>query len=94
VSTDDVDPIVELATKVDILLALQRKEHLPVVYLTIPEAAEVLRVSKSFVYELVQRDEIPVKRYGKRELVPFHALELLAEEAITEWQARHPGAPP
>lgn len=37
---------------------------------SIKEAAEILGVSKSFMYKLVQGNEIPVIRLGKRLVIP------------------------
>lgn len=60
---------------------------LPLV-LTIPEAAEVLRLSRSTAYELARRYEatsgregLPVVRLGRRLRVPRHRLEQLLESA-------------
>ena len=37
---------------------------------TIPEAAELIGVSRNFGYELARRGEIPTRRFGKRIFVP------------------------
>lgn len=72
------------------LLALHPNADLPVGFLSIPEAAEVLRISKGFAYELVEAGEIPVKRYGRRELVLVAWVERCADEVLDEWRARRP----
>jgi excisionase family DNA binding protein len=43
--------------------------------ITIPEAAEMLGVSRNAAYEAAKRGEIPSIRIGKRVLVPLAALE-------------------
>ena len=43
--------------------------------LTVPEAAEMLGISRNFAYELVKQGQIPVIRFGKRILIPKIALE-------------------
>jgi excisionase family DNA binding protein len=43
--------------------------------LTVPETAEILRVSKNTAYELVRQRRIPAIRLGRRILVPRHELE-------------------
>lgn len=50
-------------------------------FVSVPEAARVMGISKAFAYELVDRGEIPVKQYGRRKLVPVAALERIAAEA-------------
>ena len=54
---------------------------LPRLFVSIPEAAAVLGVSRAFAYQLVAAGEIPVKTYGRRKLVPVVALERIAAEA-------------
>lgn len=46
---------------------------------TIPEAAKLLGISRSFAYELVKRGDLPVVRLGRRQLVPKEALSWLME---------------
>jgi excisionase family DNA binding protein len=45
--------------------------------LTVPEAAEILRLSRWSAYQAVKRGEIPVIWFGRRCLVPRRALEKL-----------------
>jgi excisionase family DNA binding protein len=48
--------------------------------LTVDEAAQILRVSRAFAYELLNRGELPCLRLGRRILVPRRALERFIEE--------------
>ena len=43
--------------------------------LTVSEAARLLRLSRAFTYELVNRGDLPAVRFGRRVLVPRAALE-------------------
>jgi excisionase family DNA binding protein len=51
------------------------------VCLTVPEAAEILGISRNFAYELVKRGELPSIRFGKRILISRIALENKLAEA-------------
>lgn len=42
---------------------------------TVSEAAEVLRVSKSFLRKLIYQGQIPVIKLGTRRLIPASAIE-------------------
>src|SRR5215471_11599783 len=42
---------------------------------TVPEAAEILRISRWAAYEAIKKDELPVMWIGRRCLVPRRALE-------------------
>jgi excisionase family DNA binding protein len=44
------------------------KEEPGKVWLTVPEAAEVLRIPRSRGYELIQRGELPAVRIGERSI--------------------------
>ena len=48
--------------------------------ITVPEAADMLGISRNFAYELVKRRELPVVKFGKRLLIPRIALEKRLEE--------------
>lgn len=48
--------------------------------ITVPEAAEMLGISRNFAYELVKRKELPVIEFGKRKLIPRAALEKMLEK--------------
>jgi excisionase family DNA binding protein len=52
--------------------------------LTIDEAAQQLRLSRAFTYELAARNEIPVVRFGRRVLVPKAALDDLIAGGPTQ----------
>lgn len=47
---------------------------------TIPEAAELLGLSRNFGYELARRGEIPIIKFGKRKLVPKARFEKMINE--------------
>jgi excisionase family DNA binding protein len=49
--------------------------------ITVPEAAEMLGISRNFAYELVKRGELPSIKFGKRKLIPKIALEKRLAEA-------------
>lgn len=49
--------------------------------ITVPEAAEMLGISRNFAYELVNRGELPYIKLGKRKLIPIIALEKKLAEA-------------
>lgn len=48
--------------------------------LTVPEAAEILGISRNFAYELVKQGQLPVIRLGKRLIIPRVALEKMLEK--------------
>jgi excisionase family DNA binding protein len=50
----------------------------------VPEAAEMLGLSRNFTYELVKQKQIPVVKFGKRLLIPRVALEKMLEKGITQ----------
>ena len=43
--------------------------------ITVPEAAEMLGISRNFAYQLVKEGKLPVIEFGKRKLIPRLALE-------------------
>lgn len=47
--------------------------------ITVPEAAKMLGISRNFAYELVKRKELPVRKFGKRLLIPRAQLEKMLE---------------
>jgi excisionase family DNA binding protein len=49
--------------------------------LTVPEAADLLGISRSLAYELVARHKLPAVRLGRRILVPQRAIEDLLASA-------------
>ena len=48
--------------------------------ITVPEAAEMLGISRNFAYELVKQKQLPVVKFGKRLLIPRVALEKMLEK--------------
>ena len=49
-----------------------------------PEAAELLGISRNNAYELVKRGELPVIRLGKRLLIPRVALDKMLEKGCVQ----------
>jgi excisionase family DNA binding protein len=47
---------------------------------TVPEAAEILRVSRGTAYEAVKNGELPVIWIGRRCIVPRRRLEKMLDE--------------
>lgn len=52
--------------------------------ITVPEAAEMLGISRNFAYELVKQKQLPVVKFGKRLLIPRIALEKVLEKGALE----------
>ena len=48
--------------------------------ITVPEAAQMLGLSRNFTYDLVKRKELPAVKFGKRLLIPRIALEKRLEK--------------
>jgi excisionase family DNA binding protein len=46
---------------------------------TVPEAAEILGISRGAAYEAVKKKQLPAIRLGRRCLVPRRALERMLE---------------
>jgi excisionase family DNA binding protein len=51
------------------------------VFVSIAEAAKRLGIGKTFVYQMVAREELPTRQFGRRRLVPVAALHRLAAES-------------
>ena len=49
---------------------------------TVPEAAEMLGISRNFAYQLVREGKLPSIRFGKRILIPKAALEKMLENGV------------
>ena len=71
--------------------------HLRLV-VSVAVAAEMLGISDDLVYELIEREQLPCLRLGRRRLIPRRAIELLVESAMSGfclrsfclcWRARH-----
>jgi excisionase family DNA binding protein len=56
---------------------------------SIPEAAQVLGISRASAYEAAHRGELPVRVIGRRMLVPRVALLRLLNEAHTPEPVQH-----
>jgi excisionase family DNA binding protein len=52
--------------------------------ITVPEAAEMLGISRNFAYDLVKQKQLPVVKFGKRLLIPRVALEKMLEKGATQ----------
>ena len=44
-------------------------------FLTVPEAAKLIRVSRRTIYRLIGRGEIQVKKVGRRSIIPRSAID-------------------
>jgi excisionase family DNA binding protein len=51
---------------------------------TVPEAAEMLGISRNFAYQLVREGKLPSIRFGKRILIPRAALEKMLENGVPQ----------
>jgi excisionase family DNA binding protein len=54
--------------------------------LRVKEAAETLGYSRAFLYEAINRGEIPVVRLGKTVRVPKRWLERWIEQRVQAWE--------
>lgn len=59
--------------------------ELPLV-VSVAVAAEMLGISDDLVYELIEREQLPCLRLGRRRLIPRRAIELLVESAMSGFQ--------
>lgn len=57
--------------------------------LSVAAAAEMLGISDDLVYELIEREQLPCLRLGRRKLVPRRAIELLVESVMSGFQPEH-----
>lgn len=55
---------------------------------SVPEAAEVLGISRSRMYELVKTDGFPVLNIGRRILIPIKALDCWLEAQTADLERR------
>lgn len=62
--------------------------------LSVAEAAELLGVSRSLMYELIAAGTVPVLRLSTRVRVPRQAIERIVEDAMTMRPAEQPFARP
>jgi len=73
--------------------SLPELDDLPL-WLTVPEVAKLLRVSRNYGYEMVERGEIPVVRFGQRTLrVPRVALERMMLDPFAGNDTSHRASP-
>ena len=49
--------------------------------LSVPEAAQILGISRSLAYEMARIGKLPTIRFGKRLVVPRRALERMLEQS-------------
>jgi len=63
---------------------MPEKRRDPHEVMTLPEAAEYLRISKSTLYALAQRGEVPCKKVGRRWRFSRNALDRWLQEDGTE----------
>ncbi len=61
--------------------------------LTVPEAARLIRLSRSQLYALMSKGELPFIKIGKRRLVPRRALLDLMERNLVGAPAGDVGLP-
>ena len=54
------------------------------ILINVSEAAKLLGLGKTFTYELIEQNQIPVVRLGKRVMVPINYLNLYIE-TLVEW---------
>jgi excisionase family DNA binding protein len=59
---------------------------------TVPEAAEILRISRWAAYEAVKNEELPVIWIGRRCIVPRRALEKMLEVGSANSAPKRPKA--
>jgi excisionase family DNA binding protein len=52
--------------------------------LTVPEAAQLLRLARNTAYAAARRGQIPTVRIGRRILIPRAALERMLEQAAPQ----------
>jgi excisionase family DNA binding protein len=57
---------------------------------SVPEAAEMLGISRALAYTLIRSEHIPSLRLGRRIVVPRAALELLVDDRLIDLRDRAP----
>lgn len=68
--------------------------NLPSDLLTVPEAAQLLRISRNLAYELVAQHQLPCVRLGRTIRIPRDSLELWIRERAEESALRPEGPQP
>ena len=56
--------------------------------LTVPQAGQLLGLSRNGSYEAAQRGDLPTIRIGARIIVPRRALDELLNSAVVNWRQR------
>jgi excisionase family DNA binding protein len=59
--------------------------------LSVPEAAEMLGISRSHLYQLIQLGKLPVVRLGASVRIPRVWLERYIEDSVQAWVAARNG---
>jgi excisionase family DNA binding protein len=62
--------------------ALRRSELVDGGLLSVPEASEFTRLSRSDLYSRMERGELPYCKLGRRRLIPRKALIAMAEKGL------------
>lgn len=62
--------------------------------LTVPEAAQLLRISRNLAYELVAQHQLPCVRFGRTIRIPRASLERWIRERAEESALRPEGPQP
>lgn len=73
----------------DLDVNLRRLDDLPA-FLTVDEAAAILRLGRTAAYEAATRGELPTVRFGRRLRVPRGALLELARERLVRDRGEQP----
>jgi len=60
--------------------SIERNSGVERLCLTVPEAAEMLGISRNFAYQLVKEGKLPVIKFGKKLLIPRAALGKMLEK--------------
>jgi excisionase family DNA binding protein len=55
--------------------------------MTVPEAAEILRISRNHAYELARQGKLPVIRLGKRLIIPRIGFDKWLEDSLPRWKS-------
>ena len=73
---DELEHIENATPKLDKAPEFVQSEYIPSkLLISVPEAAEMLRLSKTTVYTLIHRDDFPVVRLGGRTLINVRKLQ-------------------
>lgn len=67
----------------------EAKQKLEKILLRVSEAAEICGYSRAFLYNLIDRGEIPVVRVGRSTRIPKVWLEKWVEKKVADWEKAH-----